>query len=253
MPTFRHGKTSRVLLNKYDLSPYLNDLSISQSVDPAEVTAFSSSAKSYIVGLRDGKISLGGFFDGQSTDAVDLVMSTAINGSGDDTYSVCPDTWATGKRAILASADQSSYEVSASVSDVVAVKFEAQVDGGVDEGYLISGNTSAGSTTVTTATTTAGTVLDLGSAGAAANIGVAHLHVTANTWSGTTTFTVYHSTDNISFASLTSFTVVAGSTTTSERKVLAAGTVNRYIRLDAVTAAGSGSITYTVSLARRNS
>ena len=67
MPTFAHGKNVNIFVNEYDFSTYFNDVSASSTVETAEVSAFGSSAKSYIVGLQDGTVSLSGMFDGTAT------------------------------------------------------------------------------------------------------------------------------------------------------------------------------------------
>lgn len=245
MPTFRHGKTTTVLVNQYNLSAYLNEATPSQSIDTGETTTFGSSAKTYIPGLRDGTISCSGLYEAASTDAVDTVLQATITGSGDDVLTIATEGNTTGRRAQLAAVDTTSYEVSAAVADVVSVKAEFQVDGGIDGGLVL-----AGATTVTTATTTNGTAQD--NAASTTNGGAAHLHVTANTWSGATTVKVQHSTDNSTWADLATFSSVSASTLSGQRAVVAAGTtVNRYTRAVATTAAGSGSITYTVAFARR--
>ena len=57
---FVHGKGTTVLLNAYDLSAYLNGADQTITVETAETTCFGSSAKSYVTGLRDGTVSVGG-------------------------------------------------------------------------------------------------------------------------------------------------------------------------------------------------
>ena len=245
MPTFRHGKTTRVYFNQYDLSQYLNSVDIAQKIDTGETTTFGASAKTYIPGLRDGTIKADGLFEAVSTDAVDVVLNTSVNGTGDDVLTIAPEGPTALRRCLLAMADATSYDVKAAVGDVVSVSAEYQVDGGVDGGYLY-----AAAQAVTTAATTNGTALDFGSA--TTNGGVAHLHVTANTWSGATTVKVQSSSDNVTFTDLVTFTNVTASTLASQRVVVASGTtVNRYVRAQATTAAGTGSITYTVAFARR--
>ena len=93
---------------------------------------------------------------------------------------------------------------------------------------------------------TNGTAVDNGAS--TANGGIAHLHITAFSGLTSNSVIVEHSTDNISFATLGTFTLATG--LTSERLVIAAGTtVNRYVRVrDDVT--GTGSCTRIVSFAR---
>jgi hypothetical protein len=68
MPTFRHGKSTVFKVDNAagsltDISNTLTDVSFPQSVDTAETSAFGSSAKSYVVGLSDGTLSVSGNYD----------------------------------------------------------------------------------------------------------------------------------------------------------------------------------------------
>ena len=233
---FIHGKSAVVLHGAYDLSSYLNNGSANSSVDTNEVTAFGSTSKSYVTGLKDATLSASGMFDG-SASAVDEVLTASI---GSDTLS--PITFGSGgvtigSRVVLLQGKTKSYSVTAPVGDVVSVSYEAQSDGGNDYGISLCSLGSISATTNTAST---------------ANGGIAQLHVTVNSRSANSTIKVQHSSDNSTWADLATFTVVATTVTTSERVTVAAGTtVNRYLRAQNTLTAGSGSITYQVSFARR--
>lgn len=241
---FIHGKNAQFLHGVYNLSPFLNDGSASESVETAETTTFgaASSAKTYIVGLKDGTLSLSGLFDG-SASGVDEIFAASIGSDALAPLSFFPAGDTLGNRVTLAQAKTTSYDVSSPVGDVVSVKYDAQADGGLDHGVSLAALTSISATTTGTADdNTAST----------ANGGLAQLHVTVNTRSAAATIKIAHSADNITFADLATFTVVPTVTTTSERVVVAtATTVNRYLRAVNTLTAGSGSITYQVSFARR--
>lgn len=237
---FLHGKSAAVFFNATDLSAYLNNAAVNQSMAPAETTAFGASSKAYIVGLKDGTISLSGMFDGASG-AVDPIIQAAL-GVDNGVFTFLSGGSTKGNRALLAQVDPTSYNVTAPVGDVVNVSIDLQADGGVDAGVSLM---TLGAITATGNQTAE----DNGSA--TTNGGVAHLHVTANTMNNTTTFKVQHSSDNSTFADLGTFTAVSSTSTTSQRLTIASGTtVNRYVRVQ-YTAAGTGSITFHVSFARR--
>jgi hypothetical protein len=239
--TFRHGKDGRVLVSQYDLSAFLNELSSSQTIETAETTTFGSAAKTYITGLNDGTLSFSGMFDG-AADAIadvfeDIIASdsnaiiTMINGSG----------FTTGASCVLAQAKQTSYDITVPVADVVSLSGEFQVTGGLRNGVLLAGN-------ATSTTSTNGTSVD---GGASTALGAtANLHVTTNSMNGNTVIKVQHSADNSTWADLITFTTV-GATVLTSQTATASGTINRYLRYQ-VTPAGSGSITLSVSLSRRN-
>ena len=239
---FIHGKDSQVIHGVNDLSSYLNDASVSADVEVAETTAFGSSAKSYIVGLKDATVSASGMFDGASG-AVDAVLAASIGSDTLAPVTIGYNGTTLNNRVSLLLAKTTSYEVSTPVGDVVAVSYSAQADGGADQGVSLAALTSVSATTT-------GTANDNGAS--SANGGMAQVHVTVNTRSTTSVIKIAHSSDNSTFADLVTFTTVGIGATTSERSLVAAGTtVNRYLRAVNTLAAGSGSITYQVSFARR--
>lgn len=241
MPTFRHGRNAKVVVNALDLSAYFNEGSIKRSMEPADVTTFANNSHTYIPGLMDGTISLGGFFDG-SASAVDATLAGALQAATDTLVTFAPEGMAIGRNTYVTQAQETSYDVSAPVSDAVSISAEFQSNVGLWSAEslhdLEADSTSTNSTSV--------------DAGASSAIGgAAFLHVTANTRSSNTTIKVEHSSDNTSWAALATFTVVPTNTTTSERLVVASGTtINRYLRAASTLSAGTGAITYTLSFAR---
>jgi len=239
---FIHGKSAQILHGAYNLSSFLNDASASADVEVAETTAFGSSAKTYIVGLKDGTVSASGMFDGAAS-ATDEVLSASIGSDTLAPVTIGYDGTTLGNRVTILKAKTTSYEVSTPVGDVVAVSYSAQADGGLDQGVSLAALASVSATTT-------GSSHD--NSASSANGGVAQLHVTANSRDADATIKVQHSADNSTFADLATFTVVATTVTTSERVIVASGTtVNRYLRAVNTLASGTGSITYQVSFARR--
>lgn len=236
--TFRHGKNTKVLVGNYDLSSYLNEASISQSVETGDVTVFTSTAKSYIVGLADGTISMSGMFDG-AANAVDEVLSAYLGDANGDVITVAPEGLAHSRRVKSALTLSTSYEISSPVADVVSVSAEAQVTGGVGQAISLRDLTSA---------TTTGTGTALDNTASTANGGAGVLHVTANAHNAGATFKVQHSADNSTWADLVTFTVVSTTALANER-IAVTGTVNRYLRASH-TLAGTGGITYHINFSR---
>lgn len=240
---FIHGKSASVIHGAFDLSAFLNDASASNDVEVAETTSFGSSAKSYIVGLRDGTVSASGMFDGTATTGVDEIFSASLGSDTLAPVTIGHDGTTLSNRVTLLQAKTTSYEISVPVGDVVAVSYSAQADGGLDQGVSLAALASVSATTT-------GTAHDNGAS--STNGGVAQVHVTANTRDANVTIKIAHSADNSTFADLTTFTVVPTTVVTSERKIVApATTVNRYLRAVGTLAAGTGSVTYQVSFARR--
>jgi hypothetical protein len=239
--SFRHGKDGRVLVAQYDLSSFLNEMSSSQSIETAETTTFGASAKTYITGLNDGTLSFSGMFDG-AANAVSDVFEDIIDNESTPVITMAHDSGLTiGSGCVLAQAKQTAYDITVPVSDVVALSGEFQVTGGLRNGVILAGAVVA---------TTTGEGASVDNAASSALGAVANLHVTANTMDDATVIKVQHSADDSTFADLITFTSVATTVLTSETAT-AVGSVNRYLRYQ-VTPAGSGSITFSISLSRRN-
>lgn len=248
MPTFRHGKNTVVLFDAYDLSQYFNSVSTNASSNAVETTTFGSTNKTYAMGLKDGKITLEGLWSGAlDLTGADAILTSAIGSTSKKLITVATEGAYLGRRAIMLNTDETSYDVKAAVADMVTISAEAQASGtkgGLDGGVLLAANQVVSSVTANTS---------VDNAASSANGGVAHLHVTANTRNGAATIKIQHSANNSTWADLVVFTATTSSTITSERIEVAAGTtVNRYVRANISSIAGStGSVTVTVGFARR--
>ena len=237
---FRHGKSAVILYNEFNLSPYFNAAGVSNDLDMAETSTFGATAKTFIPGLIDGKVSAAGLFDGDA-DAVDEVLSAVMGAEDSDIVTVCPEGNSLGRRAYSMLVKQASYKISAPVTDAVKTSVELQCDGGADSSVILA----AGAAVSTTGNGT-GVDQDAASTGG----GVGYLHVPVNTRDGAVTVKIQHSTDNVTFADLITFAAVPASTPTVERLVVS-GTVNRYVRAQHTIAGATGSTTYTATFSRR--
>lgn len=246
MPTFRHGKNTVILFDAFDLSTYFNSVSTTAMAEAVETTTFGSANKTYAIGQKDGSVSFEGLFDG-STDAVDEVLATAVAAASKKIITVGSEGAGIGRKANLLNTDETSYEISSAVADMVTISAEAQASGtvgGIDGGVLLAAQQ---------AVTASGQNTSVDNAASTPNGGVGHLHVTGNTRDGAATIKIQHSANNSTFADLVVFTNTTNSTTTSERIEVAAGTtINRFVRVNISSLGGSsGSLTITVGFARR--
>lgn len=244
MPTFVSGKDVAVNFAEFNLTPYFNNASSTREAETAETTAFGSDDRTYAMGLLMGTVSVEGMFDG-SADAVDEVLATQILGSDNSASPLTVMTGGTtvGRGCNLSLPNQSSYEVSSPVSEIVAVSAEFQSNDRIDQGVVLAGNLAV-------STTSTGSSVD--NAASSNTGGVAHLHVTANTRNGTAVAKVQHSADNSTWADLVTFTTISTGTATSQRSTVASGTtINRYLRALITPGGSTGSLTVTVAFARR--
>jgi predicted secreted protein len=139
MPTFRHGKSARFELDNaagtlVNLSDVIEDISFSRSLETAETTTMGNSAKSYITGLSDATISVSGKFDATIDAQINAVQAGLSDGtitSSSWTYRANSGTVGAGNPEYQGEALITSYEVSASVGDVVTFSLELQVTGAI--------------------------------------------------------------------------------------------------------------------------
>ena len=236
---FIHGKDTVVLLGKDNVTSYFHEHSAAVEVEMHDSTVYGKSAKTYVAGLIDGTVSLGGLWDGAAS-AIDSILSALI-GAAASVLTIGLNGTTVGNRATLASPLETSYEIDDSVSELVGISFEGQSDDRVETGLFLHN---------LVAETVTGIAVSQDNGGASAAGAVGHLHLTAV--SGTTpTMTVFleHSTNNTTWATLLTFTALAG-TTTSERKTVT-GTVNRYLRASWTITGTAPSYTFAVACARR--
>lgn len=250
MPTFVHGKGTGVLLDQYNLSEYFNSADVAQTIDVAETTSFTASAKSYIVGLNDATVSLSGLYS-QDAGGSDEVLSAILGTATTPLITVAFNIGTIGNRCVTGRVHETNYSISNPVADVssVTADFNASTDAVSGQTYGVRGGvmlTTGGSI----AYGSLGNLTAVDNGASSANGAMAVLHVTANSISGgSTTIKVQHSTDNSIWADLMTFAVVSASTTTKELKT-ASSTINRYVRATASTAGSSGAITFHIGFAR---
>ena len=121
----------------YDISQFFNDVSVAFAGEATETTTFQTGGvKSYIAGLREGSISLSGFYDG-TVNGVDAILTTAIANTGDEGVIVFPDGAGSAtvvSRCYITKGIETKYDLKSPISGVVAVDTEIQADGGVWRG-----------------------------------------------------------------------------------------------------------------------
>jgi hypothetical protein len=253
MPTFIHGKDTKVYVDEFDLSGYVTSADFAMTNDTSEITAFGASAKAFLVGLQDGTLSLSGLWSAD-TDGSDEELQAILGSATTPIVTVGIGGAGVGNAALLVKAHETAYTSSVPVADVVTFNadFQASTDGTTNV-------TSALRTGKQLLTGLSSNILDfpmtlagVDNAASSANGGIGIIHVPTNTMSGgTTTYKIQHDTASnfASAADLITFTAVAASTATSQLSAVS-GTINRYVRCTATSAASSGNITAMVSFAR---
>lgn len=131
---FVHGKNTYFALDNSggsltDISAYINDVSLPQSIETAETTAFGASSKTYIVGLKDATISVSGMFDSTLDAHIQAVLGQSATLSFE--FATNGDTASATNPVYSGECIVTSYDISPAVGDVVPVSIELQVTGDV--------------------------------------------------------------------------------------------------------------------------
>ena len=242
MPTFRHGKNTAVFVDEFDFTTYFNDATSTSNIDTAETSAFGTDAKTYIVGHTDGTISLSGMFEATASVGTDQHFGTSLAGS-EQLVVIGTEGHAVGRRAVMMKSENTSYEPSSPIGDVVQMSVEFQADEGLGHGVFLSSGSSVSAT---------GNGTSVDNSASSSNGGVGYLSVPVNTRNGNITVKIQHSADDSTFADLVTFTTVSNTTNTSQRVAVASGTtVNRYLRVNYTVAGSTGAATPVVAFTRR--
>lgn len=134
MPTFVHGKSTDFEIDdtsgtSRNISNTVTNVDFPETIDTAETTAFGSTSKSYIVGLRDATISVSGIWDatvdgyvrgGAEPASRSFIFGPAGSTAGNVKY--------TGEAIVT------NYSISNPVGDVVTYSLDLQVTGDVTRG-----------------------------------------------------------------------------------------------------------------------
>ena len=125
---FVHGKGSYFKVASTDLSSYLNSISVSRTADTVETSAFGSTSKSYVAGLKDASITLSGMFDATVYATIQGWLGTS------QTFEFGPAGSTNGLVKISGNALVTSVEMASAVGAVVTLNLNLQVTGNVTDG-----------------------------------------------------------------------------------------------------------------------
>lgn len=215
-----HGSKATFFANGYELTTYLNSAAPSASRDAAETTTFGNTSKSYIPGLKDTTLAIGGLYDG-ATAAVDEVLSTALITTPTGVACYCPygDT-AIGDIIYSLVSVHTTYEISTDVGNVaqISAQLQAGSNGRYARGNVLhimqaeaAGGQTAGLDYGSTSTTNGGGLVVQVAAATSLNI------------------SLQDSADNSTFATIAGPIVVASGR--AAQRLEFSGTIRRYTRI----------------------
>jgi len=233
---FSHGKSTKVYVNGYDLTLFLQSISPQLNADTAEVSTFGLTHKKFVPGMKDATLQAEGFFDGAAASA-DVILTAALAGSGRWTWYPAGDAAAAsgyGAESLV-----SAFNSMTTKDDAARISAAAQTNTTGAESVVSLHAMGAEEESNWTGTT-------VNNGAASANGGSAYLQVTAAT--GTIEVSIRHSSDNFAADDdeLVAFTAVTGRV--SERKTFT-GAVKQYVR--GIAAIGGGeTITFNIGIHR---
>lgn len=236
-----HGKSAAVIVDEYNLTPFLKTANVSNSIGLDDTNTFTDLAKERDVpGLLEAKADFGGFYDPDAS-ASWPVLRGLVN-AGAAIVTVIPEGASTlaaiGNLCEMGKGQFSMADVPVDVDKVTPISASAEADDGWDLGVVLHPHT---------AEVAAVNSPSVDETAATAEGGVGHLHVTSAP-GASVTVKIQHSTDNSVWNDLITFTAIT--TVTKERIELGpAVAVNRYVR--AILTGTPTSITYVVAFSRR--
>lgn len=132
---FVHGKDSVFKIDNSagtltNISTYVKDCSLAQSVDTPETSTFGNNSKTFITGLSSGTFSVSGLFD----PTCNTVLAGIVGASATKSFEYGPAGTGTGAPKFTGEAILTSYNVSSDVADAVQFSAEFQVSGAVTVG-----------------------------------------------------------------------------------------------------------------------
>ena len=231
---FKHGKQTKILVDQYDYSSYLNNTDMSWEVDTPETTTFGDSDRTYVAGLRNSTMSFAGFWDA----TIDGYIPDNMGAATANLVSYAPEGLSTGSVVYSVQSRHTSFSVGSPVDGVATISLDVQGTDRLSRGIALHNLTAE------TATTNA-TAVDNGSSSAAGGVG--YLHVTSNTFATSVDISIYDA-STTTFTSLIDFTQLTTEATASERKTVA-GTILNNVRAE-WTAVGTGACTFVVGFQR---
>jgi hypothetical protein len=241
--TFIHGKATRLLISKYDMSAYFNGVEADASAASHETTTLGKTTVTRSAGLKDGKVTLNGLFEATA----DGLVASWLGSAAGEAFTFCPGGDTAGGPCQIGKVLHQSYKASSPVGGMVAASasLECRSD------YEAFGKVLH----VLGAETETGAETSVDGGAHTHNGGFATIHCTASAGTlPTLDVKLQHAEDNSSwadFAPSAAFTQLI--TTGSETITIAAGTtVDRYVREYHTIGGSAGqSFTYLVGFARR--
>ncbi len=240
-----HAKNTGVVVNSDDLSRFFKNVDISGEAELIEITTFTATAKQWLIGYTDAKLSLDGYFGskdpatpGDPNEVDDVLQPLLGDQDATQLMLICPESMDTfGNNASFCDAEGTKYSVTSPFNNAVSVMAEAQASGGVNVGVLLAEK-------IARTVTGQSAAYDLGAA--TTNGFAAQLHAFTVGATTSVTVTIEDSADGTTgWAQIGAFTAAA---VAASQRIVITGNVRRFVRAK-WTFTGSNGATFVVAFA----
>jgi hypothetical protein len=228
------AKNCSVFVDGYDLSCAFKEVKMAKNAQALDSTALCTTGdKSFVAGLKDGTLSLTGFFayDGTTLDKIENVLETAFSAQANLITSCSLGALAVGGVAFMCRGGQTKHDVESVLDTLIMSNSDIRAAGNIMLGkWLFDASVNA--------TTSVGSSVDNGAA--SANGGTLHFHVFGPDGSiSDASVLIEHSVDGSTWATLINTTAIGASHGAVAVEVAAGTTVRRYLRATVVTTGGA--------------
>ncbi len=225
-----HGYTTKVFVDKYNISADSTEVTISTEHPVADVTGFGSASKSYVKGQYSWTVDMRGWFNNRAgTAGAEVALQTLAGGTAGTVvaptqklWGVFPEGTAVGSYGYAGPAALTSYGRTIPIGAAVGVTARAQGTANLGRAYVLTAGVAAANATSSVWDNLAATT----------NGGFGYLWVPGEVAGTVGTVVIQHSTDNATYTDLCTFGTInaAGGGTAQFLVVAQATTVNQYLR-----------------------
>ena len=174
MPTFRHGRGTELYFDDEDVAAFFREAGLNRGVDLAETSAFGTFDKTFVVGMREGRLTVAGMFSG-GADEVNEQLDALLGQEAAVPVTYAPEGTTFGRRTYHGAVEETTYDISSPYNDMVATSAEMVSTGGAFGGHSYHART---------AETANGNSTNIDNGASSAFGATAALHVVTNTRNG---------------------------------------------------------------------
>jgi hypothetical protein len=120
-----------VTIDGDNISEYTTSTTFNRSVDTHDVTGYGKTSKVYTAGLKDGTVTIEGFYDATASTGSRVVLQPLFDARTNVTFVYKPEGTGTGKPQNSCSVVVTAYNESAPVADMITWTAELQISGDV--------------------------------------------------------------------------------------------------------------------------